>query len=165
MRLTSFNTLPADECVSSLREVCAAERWARAVAHGRPYSTAEALVVRSAKELAKLTWAEIEGIIAGHSRLGSTPAGGGEHVEWSRREQSALTRLAVSDAARLSEANRRYERRFGRVFFVCAASLELRQVLTTIEERLGNTDEAERVVVRSELGKLVDRRLEGLVQP
>ncbi|HEX2774652.1 MAG TPA: 2-oxo-4-hydroxy-4-carboxy-5-ureidoimidazoline decarboxylase, partial [Micromonosporaceae bacterium] len=65
--------------------------------------------------------------------------------------------------AALVEANREYEERFGHVFLIFATGRTEAEILAAARARLGNDDEAERRVVREELGRIARLRLSKLV--
>ncbi len=157
--LDEFNALPAAEATSRLLAVCAAPRWARAVAAARPYGSTGELLDTGGATFADLTWGEIAQALAAHPRIGERPAGESREAAWSRQEQSGVT--GSPDA--LAEANRAYEARFGHVFLIFASGRTAPEILAAARERLGHDDETERAVVREELGKIVRLRLERLV--
>ncbi|MFI0355563.1 2-oxo-4-hydroxy-4-carboxy-5-ureidoimidazoline decarboxylase [Actinomadura sp. 9N407] len=157
-----FNALPAREAESALLSCCASRRWALAVAGRRPYGSVDELRSAAAFELAALEWADIEEALGAHPRIGERAKGGGREASWSRDEQSGVDGEA---RAALIEGNRRYEERFGHVFLICATGLGAGEMLAALEKRLAGDDaEAERIVVRVELGKIVRLRLDKLLE-
>jgi 2-oxo-4-hydroxy-4-carboxy-5-ureidoimidazoline decarboxylase len=56
--------------------------------------------------------------------------------------------------------NAAYERRFGRVFLICATGLTGEEILAEAERRLENDDEAEHRESVAELRKIVALRLD-----
>jgi 2-oxo-4-hydroxy-4-carboxy-5-ureidoimidazoline decarboxylase len=165
MLLAAFNTLPPRESIEALRACCDSPRWARMITAGRPYGGLAELTARSAEALASLTDAQIHQVVATHPRIGERPTGGDPHSTWSRQEQA---RVAGADAAlrtTLAAANRRYERRFGHVFLICAAGRSGADLLAALDRRLGNPPDAELTEIRAQLALIVHRRLEGLIRP
>jgi 2-oxo-4-hydroxy-4-carboxy-5-ureidoimidazoline decarboxylase len=99
-----------------------------------------------------------------HPRIGERPTGDGRESGWSRREQAGiLSQLAPATRAALAEANREYERRFGHVFLVFATGRTDTELLAAARARLGNPPAVEREVVRTELGRIAQLRLERLL--
>jgi 2-oxo-4-hydroxy-4-carboxy-5-ureidoimidazoline decarboxylase len=90
---------------------------------------------------------------------GARPADRTE-AEWSRGEQSRAMTADASVRAELTAANAAYERRFGRVFLICATGLTAEEILAEARRRLGNDDPAERAESRAELRKIVALRLD-----
>lgn len=70
--------------------------------------------------------------------------------------------MHAADAATigsLAEANAAYEQQFGHIYLVCASRRTGVELLAVLQERLGNDDETEWHVVRTELGKINQIRL------
>ncbi len=61
------------------------------------------------------------------------------------------------------ELNLRYQDTFGHVFLICASGLTGEGMRDALKNRLGNTPERERAIVRVELGKINHIRLTRLV--
>ncbi|WP_194201882.1 2-oxo-4-hydroxy-4-carboxy-5-ureidoimidazoline decarboxylase [Glycomyces albidus] len=87
------------------------------------------------------------------------PAGATE-AAWSRGEQARAMTADESVRAELAEANAAYERRFGRVFLICATGLTAEEILAEARRRLRNDDPTERAEARAELRKIVALRLD-----
>jgi len=133
---------------------CASRRFARAMAAGRPYPSADALSAAISAVFESLTWDDVLEAMSGHPRIGARVSG-----------QSAAEQSGVDDGARaaLAAANLEYEARFGHVFLICATGLSGEQMLTAARRRLNNDPFAERRVVTDELRKItVLRALKGL---
>jgi 2-oxo-4-hydroxy-4-carboxy-5-ureidoimidazoline decarboxylase len=157
MNITEFDELPVAEAERELRAVCAAPRWARTMAAGRPYVTIEAL--QAAAEAA-LSDADLDEAMAGHPRIGDRAAGGA-----SRREQRGVASADAAVLTALAEGNRAYEERFGHVYLVCATGRSAEDLLATLQARLGNDPAAERGVALAELAAINEIRLDRLVAP
>ncbi len=70
--------------------------------------------------------------------------------------------MHAADAATigsLAEANAAYEQRFGHIYLVCASGRTGAELLALLQQRLGNDNETEWHVVRTELGKINRIRL------
>lgn len=162
--LTRFNGLPAAGAQQLLLACCAASAWAAMVADGRPYASLDDLLNYSDAALATLTEHDIAQALAAHPRIGQRADGRRPDAIWSRQEQSraATATATVQDA--LVAGNIAYERRFGRVFLICATGLSGEQVLAALRARLANDPDDERLVVRQELRKITGLRLRKLVR-
>jgi 2-oxo-4-hydroxy-4-carboxy-5-ureidoimidazoline decarboxylase len=156
--LDRFNTLATEAAEEALLTCCAAPAWAARVAAARPYVTEADLVVAGVSAFDELGWADLRQALAAHPRIGQRPAGDGAEAAWSRREQAG-----VQGAVReLDEVNEAYERRFGHLFLIFASGKSADEVLMAARGRLRNNEETERTVVRGELRKIVELRLERL---
>jgi 2-oxo-4-hydroxy-4-carboxy-5-ureidoimidazoline decarboxylase len=157
--LDRFNGLPPAAAQQALLACCASRGWAARVADHRPYPTSADLVVAGVAAFDELTWPDLAEVLAAHPRIGERPAGDSAEAAWSRREQSGVQ----GADAELAAANRAYEDRFGHVFLVFASGKSAEEILAAARGRLGNDEETERRVVRGELRKIVELRLERLV--
>jgi 2-oxo-4-hydroxy-4-carboxy-5-ureidoimidazoline decarboxylase len=102
-----------------------------------------------------LSWDDIVEAMSEHPRIGDRAVRTG----MSAAEQSGAA--TASDAVRqgLAAGNVAYEERFGHVFLICASGLSGQEMLTSLQARLGNDEEAERTVVRAELRKITRLRM------
>ncbi|HET7325801.1 MAG TPA: 2-oxo-4-hydroxy-4-carboxy-5-ureidoimidazoline decarboxylase [Nocardioidaceae bacterium] len=162
VRMTRFNTRPADELTRALLSCCDVPHWAATIRDGRPYSSVEALLDTADAAACSFTRADLDRALAAHPRIGERAQAAGSAAAWSRREQAAVRRDEQTLAA-LADANRAYEDRFDRVFLVCASGLGSEQILTALRDRLGNDDETEARVVADELRKIALLRLREVV--
>ncbi|MGZ4490471.1 MAG: 2-oxo-4-hydroxy-4-carboxy-5-ureidoimidazoline decarboxylase [Nocardioidaceae bacterium] len=156
--IEDFNAAPADEVTAALLACCAVPGWAAAIAEGRPYADAPALLARADQAARRLTPAEVDLALAAHPRIGERPAGADPEAAWSRQEQAAVDRDDETARA-LAEGNRAYEDRFGRVYLVCASGRSGAELLADLRRRLGNDDATEAAVVADELRKIALLRL------
>ena len=161
--LARFNELPADAAVEQLTAVCAAPSWAAAMASGRPYATVADAYAHSDTTVAALSVADLVTGLAGHPRIGERPAAGRPEQErsagWSRQEQAGVHAADAATIGSLAEANAAYEQRFGHIYLVCASGRTGAELLALLQQRLGNNNETEWHVVRTELGKINRIRL------
>ena len=157
--LDRVNALPDQEAERMLSTVCSSPAWARAVAAGRPYSSAEALLSAADEALGALPEQEVDAALAAHPRIGERTAQG----SLSRAEQAGLTGMSAATAQALAEANRAYEERFGHVYLVCATGRSGPELLALLHDRLRNEPTKERQVLREELRKINRIRLSDLL--
>lgn len=151
--LARFNSTD-DAYAQSVLEACVRiPRWVDAVLAARPYVDVEAIVRRATVEAGSWTAAEVDAALADHPRIGDTP------TAVSRTEQASVDATDADLLARIAEGNRRYEERFGRIYLVRAAGRTGEELLDLLDVRLGNTPEAEQVVVREELTDIALLRL------
>lgn len=161
--LARFNAAAPPEAREVLHSCLDVPRWVDAVLAGRPYPTV-AVALDAAKAAADpLTPDEVDQALARHPRIGERPGGGDAESRMSRAEQSGVD---VSDAEvqeRLRAGNVAYEARFGRVFLIRAAGRDAREILASLEQRLGNDPETETQVVAGQLREIAVLRLEGVL--
>jgi 2-oxo-4-hydroxy-4-carboxy-5-ureidoimidazoline decarboxylase len=159
--LGSFNTAEAEDAVAVLLACCASRAWAEKVVSGRPYGSVAALKAAAMHGFDELDVSELAAAHAAHPRIGHPNAAGeGTEAAWSRGEQSRAMTADEGVRAALAEVNAAYERRFGRVFLICATGLTGEEVLAEAERRLENDDAAEHRESVAELRKIVALRLD-----
>ncbi len=157
--LARFNTLADREAAAALHEVCASAAWGRAILSGRPYVTAEALFRASDTATAALDAQDLAEAMAGHPPIGRPKPGD----PTSSREQRGMADATEELKTEMLELNLAYQERFGHVFLICATGATGEQMRDALKTRSGNSPEAERGHVRTELGKINRIRLTRLV--
>lgn len=160
MTLEDFNTAPSQEAAALVRACADVDRWVWAIVAGRPYASVDD--VTSAAQAVAVPWTdpEIDAALARHPRIGDRPRGAGADAEMSRREQADVAFDAATQA-RLAEGNAAYEARFGHVFLIRAAGRTAEEILSVLQQRLGNTPEDERQTAARELREIAALRLRG----
>src|SRR6266581_489607 len=153
--LGSFNAAPAQDAERAALACCASRTFATAIADGRPYPDAAALLAAVDATFKALSWDDIVEAMSEHPRIGDRAVRGG----MSAAEQSGAA--AASDEVRqgLADGDLAYEQRFGHIFLICASGLSGEEMLDQLRSRLENDEEAERAVVRDELRKITRLRL------
>jgi 2-oxo-4-hydroxy-4-carboxy-5-ureidoimidazoline decarboxylase len=82
----------------------------------------------------------------GESGIGESRARGSVPVQsasWSRQEQETVAATNNAVKIDLFHANQEYERRFGRIFIVCASGRSAPEILETLRQRMGNDEDTE----------------------
>ncbi|WP_327318708.1 2-oxo-4-hydroxy-4-carboxy-5-ureidoimidazoline decarboxylase [Streptomyces sp. NBC_01235] len=158
--LARFNDLEESAALADLHEACASTEWANRLLTARPYTTADDLYAASDAAMAALTAADLAEAMAGHPPIGR-PAPGDPT---SAREQRGMAGASEELKAEMLELNLAYQERFGHVFLICATGRTGEQMRDAVRERIGNTPEREREIVRTELGKINRIRLARLVE-
>ncbi|MEW2119023.1 2-oxo-4-hydroxy-4-carboxy-5-ureidoimidazoline decarboxylase [Streptomyces sp. NPDC005474] len=158
--LARFNALEDAAARAALHEACASTAWGRHLLAKRPYATAEDLYAASDTATAELTTDDLAEAMVGHPPIGRPKPGDPA----SAREQRGMAGASEELKAEMLELNLAYQERFGHVFLICATGRTGEQMRDAVRERIGNTPEREREIVRTELGKINRIRLGNLVQ-
>jgi 2-oxo-4-hydroxy-4-carboxy-5-ureidoimidazoline decarboxylase len=164
-QLERFNTEPAERAEEVLRACNAAPSFAAAVAAGRPYPDADALVARAEEVSRALPWEEVAAALAAHPRIGDRVAGSSAEAAASRQEQSGMGAADAELRAAVVDGNRAYEERFDQVFLVRAAGRSAAEMLAELRRRLENSPEDERAEVTEQLAQITGLRVRGIVTP
>lgn len=152
------SNLSVDE--RALLACCACPRWAGEMLARQPYPDIGTLRKVSDAVFVSLDWTDLEQAIAAHPRIGERATGQDLQAGWSRAEQSAAATADQRIQDELRQGNLDYERRFGHVFLICATGRSATDILAQLRARLDNDEGTERGVVREELRKIVNLRLE-----
>ncbi|MGV9453013.1 2-oxo-4-hydroxy-4-carboxy-5-ureidoimidazoline decarboxylase [Streptomyces sp. NPDC003635] len=158
--LLRFNALEQHAALAALHEACASRAWAERLLAARPYATAEALYTASDAAMAELTATDLQEAMAGHPPIGRPKPGDPS----SAREQRGMAGASEELKAEMLELNLAYQDKFGHVFLICATGRTGEQMRDAVKERIGNSPEQEREIVRTELGKINRIRLARLVE-
>jgi OHCU decarboxylase len=174
--LTRWNHLPIDEAVRAILPCCGSSAWARGMALRRPLTDEVALLAAANETWRNLAPSEWMEAFQSHPRIGesrvsslesqSPPvlASPDQSVKWSAQEQS---NVADSDAAvksALADANREYERRFDRIFIVCATGKSALEILEILRRRLKNDSETELREAAEQQRQIMEIRLRKWLQ-
>ncbi|MBA0052121.1 2-oxo-4-hydroxy-4-carboxy-5-ureidoimidazoline decarboxylase [Streptomyces sp. AJS327] len=158
--LVWLNAAAAEDARAALREVCAARSWTERLLGHRPYATPEELLLASDTALAELPAAGLREAMAGHPPIGRPKSGDAT----STREQRGMADASERLRAEMLELNLAYQEKFGHVFLICATGLSGERMREAARERLANSPEREREIVRQELVKINRIRLTRLVE-
>ncbi|WP_069467291.1 2-oxo-4-hydroxy-4-carboxy-5-ureidoimidazoline decarboxylase [Actinacidiphila rubida] len=156
--LSRLNAATAPEATALLHDVCGSAAWGAAVAAGRPYARLDDLLAASDTAMAALTADDLGEAMAGHPPIGRPQPGD----PTSAREQRGVADTEREELLRLNLA---YQDAHGHVFLICATGRTGAQMLAALKERIGNTPDTEREIVRTELGKINRIRLTRLAAP
>lgn len=148
--LSRWNFLPAAAAVNEILPCCGSRVWAEKIVARRPLAT-EAMLLAASDEiwrsLPQSDWLEA---FRSHPRIGeslgesSAPkAASPQSVAWSEHEQRSIAQGGEAVRIALAEANREYERRFNRIFIVCATGTAPQEILKIVQRRLDNDERTE----------------------
>jgi 2-oxo-4-hydroxy-4-carboxy-5-ureidoimidazoline decarboxylase len=161
--LDRFNAEPPERVEEALRACNAAPSFAAAVAAGRPYASADALVARAEEVSRALPWPEVTAALAAHPRIGDRVPGSSAEAAASRSEQSAMGTASDAVRAAIVEGNRAYEERFDQVFLIRAAGRAPEEMLAELHRRLASDPADEQAEVTEQLAQITGLRVRGLV--
>ncbi|MET9501904.1 2-oxo-4-hydroxy-4-carboxy-5-ureidoimidazoline decarboxylase [Streptomyces sp. NPDC006622] len=158
--LARFNALEESAALAVLHEACASTTWVAHLLAARPYATAADLYAAADAAMAELTAADLDEAMAGHPPIGRPEPGD----PTSAREQRGMAGASEELRTRMLELNLAYQEQFGHVFLICATGRTGEQMRDALLERLGNTPDREREIVRAELRAINRIRLARLVE-
>jgi OHCU decarboxylase len=149
--LARWNRLPIDEAIRAILPCCGSKAWAQRIVARRPFVDEAALVVASDETWRNLTRSDWMEAFNSHPRIGESRASQSlpgqsppvQSVAWSAQEQRSVEGADADAKVALADANREYERRFDRIFIVCATGKSAPEILEILRRRLKNDAESE----------------------
>lgn len=144
--LARWNALPLEDAAGEIVPCCGSQGWAREMALRRPLRDEAALLAAADevwKNLPPSDWVEA---FRSHPRIGES---GGPTTSpqrsavWSTREQQEVRAADEEVKLALAEGNRAYEKRFHRIFIVCATGKSGPEILEILRRRLQSDDKTE----------------------
>jgi OHCU decarboxylase len=145
--LTRWNRLPIDEAVPEILPCCGSKAWGQEMVAQRPFANEAALLAASDETWRNLTKSDWMEAFDSHPRIGesrsSLPLPLAQSVEWSAQEQRNVGEADAAVKKALANENREYERRFNRVFIVCATGKSAQEILEILRRRLNNDADTE----------------------
>ncbi|MEP6707717.1 MAG: 2-oxo-4-hydroxy-4-carboxy-5-ureidoimidazoline decarboxylase [Pyrinomonadaceae bacterium] len=164
--LQRLNTLSRGQAEAELMKCCGSEKWARQMIERRPFEDVNDLSAN-----ADSVWWALDGsdwleAFSHHPKIGEKKAAAAQAEEaraWSAEEQSRASTTAPEISRVLADANRDYERRFGYIFIVCATGKSSEEILSILQQRMGNTPEQELRIAAGEQAKITQLRIRKLL--
>jgi 2-oxo-4-hydroxy-4-carboxy-5-ureidoimidazoline decarboxylase len=144
--LARWNFLPIAAAVNEILPCCGSRAWADGMAARRPLPDEATLLAVSDdiwRSLARSDWLEA---FRSHPRIGESrapEAASPQSAAWSEQEQRNVADASDSTKVALAEGNREYERRFNRIFIVCATGKSPAEILKILQRRLKNDEHTE----------------------
>jgi 2-oxo-4-hydroxy-4-carboxy-5-ureidoimidazoline decarboxylase len=163
-----LNALPADEARAALARCCGATRWVAGMLGRRPWTSTAALYADAEATWGDLGREDFLEAFAHHPRIGARGDEAGDKARdeggaaWSRQEQARVADADAETRRALADANEGYLRRFGHIFIVCATGKSAGEMLSLLEERLGNDPARELAIAAGEQARITRLRLEKL---
>jgi hydroxyisourate hydrolase len=180
MTLAELNALGEEAATHELLRCCGSTRWAREMAAARPFADLASLSAAADKIWAALDQSDWLEAFAAHPKIGAGRAGraggagtagrdgenggGVDTTAWSAEEQAGAASGSSDVVARLEEANREYEARFGFIFIVCATGKSADEMLGLLQRRLDNDVHIELRIAADEQRKITRLRIAKLLE-
>jgi OHCU decarboxylase len=148
--LAGWNRFPIDQAMQAILPCCGSKAWAQGMVVRRPFTDEDALMAASNETWRNLTRSDWMEAFQSHPRIGESQTSSlepqspsAQSVEWSAQEQRNVGDTAAAVRIALADANREYERRFNRIFIVCATGKSALEILEILRRRLKNDGETE----------------------
>ena len=137
--LAAWNILDAPAAAAAILPCNGSQAWAEKLAALRPFETGFDLTCTADMVWRSLDETAWQQAFDSHPRIGERHAKAAiaASLALSAAEQSAAHLTAETEAA-LAAANRAYEKKFGRIFIICATGKSSPHILALLQERLAN---------------------------
>jgi 2-oxo-4-hydroxy-4-carboxy-5-ureidoimidazoline decarboxylase len=170
--LARWNFLPAATAFDEILPCCGSRAWADGMVGRRPLPDEAALLAASDetwRSLAESDWLEA---FRSHPRIGESRIGESQapkaasqqSAAWSEQEQWNVAGSNDSVKSALAELNRGYERRFSRIFIVCATGKSTAEILKILQRRLKNDERTELQEAAEQQRQITQIRLRKWIQ-
>ena len=160
--LSHWNLLPANEAAQEVLPCCGSRAWANGLAHSRPIDDVPTLLATSDRIWRALSIADWLEAFQSHPRIGETRGSresSARAKDWSAQEQHRAAQSADPLKQALAAANREYERRFHRIFIICASGKSAEEILANLRQRLNNDDATELQEAAEQQRQITQNRL------
>ena len=165
MNLAELNQGDSEKARIELLKCCGSSRWVNDILAARPFSSTAQLYVKAEKiwlELGKDDYLEA---FAAHPKIGESkaPQKAKNTESWTRKEQAGMLNAADPLKLDLEKHNRKYEKKFGFIFIVCATGKSAEKMLNILQQRLHNFPLVELGIAASEQNKITNLRLKKML--
>lgn len=166
MTLDELNHLGKNAAEDLFSQCCSASRWAATMVKQRPYQSLADL-----QQTAEIAWQGMQrpdfiAAFEGHPKIGD-PASLKEKyrstLATASHEQSGVNVAPEHVLDDLAQLNRRYEKRFGYIFIVCATGKSAAEMLEIIKARINNTAHSELEIAAAEQAKITAIRISSML--
>ncbi|MFZ0796450.1 MAG: 2-oxo-4-hydroxy-4-carboxy-5-ureidoimidazoline decarboxylase [Terriglobales bacterium] len=170
--LAHWNFVPFATAVNEILPCCGSLAWANGIVARRPLPDEVALLAASDDiwhSLSQSDWLEA---FRSHPRIGESrisesrapKAAWPQSAVWSEQEQRKIADADDALKIVLAEANRAYERRFNRIFIVCATGKSPAEILNILQRRLENDEQTELQETAEQQRQITQHRLRKWLQ-
>lgn len=157
MTLDQLNDLADEQVHEAFLACCGSEHWVDSMVASRPFANWQALHEQADAiwgSLGPEDWLEA---FSRHSQIGKKCSD-----KWSAQEQHGMSQARRDSSEALRRMNKRYRRKFGWIFIVCATGKSAEQMRASLERRLMNDPDTEFGNAAAEQAKIMHLRLHKL---
>ena len=169
--LERWNRLSIDEARRAILPCCGSSAWAQEMVARRPLADENALLAASSEVWRSLVQSDWMEAFHSHPRIGESrvesPAlesPSAQSVAWPAQEQRNVAEADAAVKSALADGNREYERRFGRIFIVCATGKSAGEILEILQQRLKNDPQSELLEAVEQQRQITELRLRKWIQ-
>ena len=166
-----LQAMPDPELEVALRSCCGSSGWVSAMIEERSSTPASFASLASLESRAAAIWNALphtdwDDAFRAHPRIGEKKAEATQSAvakAWSANEQTSVDTSTQATLDELRETNLAYEKKFGRIYIVCATGKTVDQMLAIAKERMSNDVDTELKRAAEEQRQITGLRLRKLV--
>jgi 2-oxo-4-hydroxy-4-carboxy-5-ureidoimidazoline decarboxylase len=165
VNLAELNQGDIERSRIELLKCCGSSKWVNNILAARPFSSATHLHLQAEKIWLELGKDEYLEAFAAHPKIGESkpPEKAKNTASWTRNEQALMMNAADSVKLELEKQNRKYEKKFGYIFIVCAKGKSAEEMLDLLQQRLENIPLIELRIAAWEQNKITNLRLKKML--
>ena len=165
MNLTELNQGDSEQARIELLRCCGSSKWVNNILAARAFSSIEQLHVKAEKiwlELGKDDYLEA---FAAHPKIGENkvPEKAKNTENLTRKEQAGILKATDPVKLELEKQNRKYEKKFGYIFIICATGKSAEEMLDLLQQRVENSPMIEINIAAWEQNKITKLRLNNML--
>ncbi len=166
LTLEHLNRLPRPELHQEFFNCCSSMAWVENLAKRRPFESMIHLMDEAKKvweSLGERDWLEA---FSGHPQIGDLSTlekKYGSTSDWATGEQSGVGVAREEVLLELADYNKKYLKKFGFIFIVCATGKSAAEMLAMLKSRINNDNNEEMQIAADEQFKITKIRLEKLL--
>ena len=165
MNLAELNQGNSEQARIELLKCCGSSKWVNNIIAVRPFSSKDQLYALAEKIWLELGKDEYLEAFAAHTKIceSKAPVKAKNTENWTRKEQAGMLNAADPLKLELEKLNRKYEKKFGYIFIICATGKSAGEMLDLLQQRLGNIPLIELRIAASEQNKITNLRLKKML--
>lgn len=164
-----LNSKTIEERQAELHRCCGSTHWSSTVAKGIHQSNNDEELLQYLDTIwLQMEKKDIMEAFSHHPQIGADPEQLKKRFQhthqWSANEQAGMNEANEEVIRKLAQGNKSYLEKFGYIFIVCASGKTAQEMLSLLEERLGNDPADELVIAAGEQAKITKLRLKKLIE-
>ena len=165
MILAELNQGDREQTRIELLKCCGSSKWVNNILAARPFSSVDQFHVQAEKIWLKLGKDDYLEAFAAHPKIGESkvPKKAKNTEKWTRNEQAGMRNSPDPVKLELKKQNRKYEKKFGYIFIVCATGKSAEEMLDLLQQRLENIPMIEINIAAWEQNKITKLRLNNML--
>ena len=166
MNIEEINKLPRPELHQEFFRCCSSLNWVETLVKKRPFQDISHLMNEAEivwYSLNEQDWLEA---FSGHPQIGDLSTlreKYGNTSAWASTEQKAVGNASEQTLLELADFNKKYLKKFGFIFIVCATGKSADEMLQLLKKRIDNEYSFELKIAADEQFKITKLRLEKLL--